>query len=101
MRSFLGVAGYYRSSFNNFASRTPLAQLLNKNTDWSEEREQTFQAIKQAVVEPTVTKVFSQSTVMVLRTDSGVDLGAVLAQIVDGEERPVVFLERTSGLSII
>lgn len=98
VRSFLGAAGYYRRFVHNFAQlERPLAHLLKKKTEWkwSGEQEQAFEAIKRAVVGPAVLRVFSQSAETILRTDaSGVGLGAVLAQVVDGVERPVLFLSR-------
>lgn len=100
VRSFLGIAGYYRRFIPNFASMAvPLTDLTKgKNSvmiKWTPEAERAFQSLKQALcsqpvlVCPDFHKPFS------LQTDaSEAGLGAVLSQIIDGEEHPVLYISR-------
>jgi hypothetical protein len=49
VRSFLGMAGYYRRSIENFSNiAKPMIELLKNNTnfEWSEECEKSFQELK-------------------------------------------------------
>ena len=53
LRGFLGLAGYYRKFVRNFGLiAKPLIELLRKNTifHWTLAHEQSFQALKQALI---------------------------------------------------
>ena len=53
VRSFLGLAGYYRKFVQDFSKiALPLTQLTRKNEkfDWNEEREKSFQELKKRLV---------------------------------------------------
>ena len=52
IRSFLGLAGYYRSFIENFSRITkPMTELLKKENkfDWSDDCETSFQELKKKV----------------------------------------------------
>ena len=53
VRSFLGLAGYYRRFVEGFSSiALPLTQLMRKGTkfEWNADREQSFQELKKRLV---------------------------------------------------
>ena len=52
VRSFLGLAGYYRRFMKDFALTMPLTQLTQKNVqfDWNGQRESAFQELKTRLV---------------------------------------------------
>jgi trans-aconitate methyltransferase len=84
IRSFLGLAGYYRRFIRQYGvlSRPP-SDLLKKNAQfqWTSIHQQTFEALKQALISAPVLALpdFSKScTVETDASDKGV--GAVLMQ---------------------
>ena len=53
VRSFMGLAGYYRRLVKDFSRiATPLTQLTRKNVpfEWNEKREKSFQVLKKQLV---------------------------------------------------
>ena len=87
VRTFLGLASYYRRYIQGFSNiAKPLHQLTQKNTTflWSEEHTQSFNALKEKLVQSPVLTYpqFQQdSPPFILQTDaSAVGLGAVLEQ---------------------
>lgn len=100
LKSFLGTVGYYRRFIQHFAHiAKPLTSKLRGNAKSFEitpDFEQAFNKLKDIMTtdlllsHPDFTKPF------ILTTDaSNVAIGAVLAQSVDGKERPIAFLSRT------
>ena len=52
VRSFLGLAGYYRKFVRNFSKiASPLSELLQKTTkfEWKEPQQQAFETLKNAI----------------------------------------------------
>jgi hypothetical protein len=104
LRSFLGLAGYYRKFVKSFEIICkPLIELVKKHTlfIWTDSHQQTFAALKEALVEahvlalPDFTKQFQLE---IDATDLGV--GVVLMQ----QGHPLAFINkalgpRTKGLS--
>ena len=84
VRSFLGLAGYYRRFIKDFSRiATPMTKLTKKNQPyvWTEQCEQAFEKLKQALVEAPVLQIPEANEGMVVYTDaSGSGLGAVLMQ---------------------
>ncbi|XP_074346521.1 uncharacterized protein LOC141685312 [Apium graveolens] len=96
VRSFLGLAGYYRRFVRNYAIiNKPLTeQLKKKGFQWNEESQEAFQKLKQALVSAPVLAVPDFSKQFVIKTDaSQKGIGAVLMQ--DGH--PLYFLSRSLG----
>ena len=100
LRSFLGLASYYRRFVSGFSVvANPLFALTKKDVDfqWTAKCEEAFQELKKRLTEAPVLAfpVFHQG--FLLDTDaSGVGLGAVLAQKQeDGSVRPVAYASRT------
>lgn len=103
---FLGLAGYYRKFVCKFGliSR-PLTDLLKKQSVfvWTEEKEESFQALKKALVTAPVLALPDFSKTFELETDaSNKGIGTVLMQ----EGHPVAYLSKllgpqTQGLSML
>ena len=96
LRSFLGLTGYYRKFIPNYGGITqPLCKLLKKKVDyiWTEECEQAFLILKQALCDNTVLAYPDYSRPFILDTDASyLACGAVLGQLDDnGDERPVSY----------
>jgi hypothetical protein len=84
IRSFLGLAGYYRRFIEGFSLiATPLTQLTRKNKkwEWSEECEKSFQELKRRLTTaPVLTLPSGTKGFMVYSDASGKGLGCVLMQ---------------------
>jgi len=95
VRSFFGLASYYRRFVKGFATiAEPLTRLTRKMArfEWSEEAQLAFETLKKALVEATSLAFTVPQEPCVLDTDaSDVAVGAVLSQRVDGIERPIAF----------
>ena len=97
LRSFLGLAEYYRKLVRNFGILAkPLTELLKKNTlfIWTTSHDQSFQALKQALSSSPVLALPDFSKPFRIETDasaSGID--AVLTQ----EGHPLAFLSKALG----
>ena len=85
LRSFLGLANFYRRFVPNFsAMAAPLNKLLRKDVPyvWSNECSNSFQAIKTALTEPTVLAHADTSKDFIVRTDASMEaIGYVLNQL--------------------
>lgn len=104
LRSFLGLAGYYRKFVQHFAViARPLTDLLKKGTlyVWTSTHESAFNTLKQALISAPVLAIPDFSKQFHIQTDaSEAGVGAVLLQ--DGH--PLSFISkalgpRTRGLS--
>lgn len=104
LRSFLGLAGYYRRFVKHFGIIThPLTKLLKKGTlfIWSTVHDATFHVLKQALTSALVLALPDFSKLFCVETEaSGTGIGAVLTQ----EGHPLAFLSkslcpRSQGLS--
>src|SRR5882724_614192 len=85
IRSFIGLANYYRKLVPNFASIVrPLTALTKKNRrfDWSPECQSAFMRIKEELTKDRVLAHFDPGLSTELRCDaSDVGLGAILVQL--------------------
>lgn len=85
LRSFLGLAGYYRSFIRGFSTiASPLNALLHKDASWqwSSQHEQAFQALKTALVTTPVLCYPDFSQPFELHTDGActAGIGVMLCQ---------------------
>ena len=101
VRSFLGLASYYRRFVRDFATVTkPLTELTKTKGvpkfHWSPEAENAFQALKTALVNAPCLTCLDQSAPLILQVDaSQVGLGVMLCVETEGEgERPIAFASR-------
>ena len=98
IRTFLGLAGYYRRFIKDYATiARPLSELTKKDHPfaWGDRQQRAFEALKQRLCEEPILAAPDFSLPFVIYTDaSSFGLGAVLAQIQDGEERVIAYLSR-------
>ena len=100
LRSFLGLASYYRRFVSGFSTiANPLFTLTKKDVEfvWSAQCDEVFQKLKDKLVGSPVLAFPQCDRGFILDTDAfGVGLGAVLAQKQDdGTVRPVAYASRT------
>ena len=105
VRSFLGLASYYRrfvKGFSNIAA--PLNRLLEKSKDkvlnWTPECEEAFLTLKAKLTTAPVTAYPDFDQPFRLYTDaSNVGLGAILAQVQEGKEKLICCASRSLNKS--
>ena len=96
VKSFLGLASYYRRFIAGFANiAAPLHECTKKTTTFAQA---AFTKLKIVFIEAPVLAYPDPSYPFLLDTDaSNVGIGAVLSQVVEGRERPVAYF--SSALS--
>ena len=103
LQHFLGLAQYYRRFIKNFSSiACPLFELTRKDgVDikghllWDEKAEQAFGELKQALKSSAVLALPDFTKPFFLDTDaSGVGVGAVLEQEIDGVRKPIGYFSK-------
>jgi hypothetical protein len=96
VRSFLGMASFYRRYIRNFAAiAKPLTELTKKNAEfsWNEEKQSSFEALKQCLISAPILKLPEIGKSFALYTDSSDHtVGAVLCQFEDGTPKPIHYL---------
>ena len=101
VRSFTAFCNYYRKFVKNFAEvAKPSYRLTSKGVKftWEEEHEEVFQLLKSRLLQAPILAFPNFRHPFVIDADaSETALGAVLSQIVDGEERPIAFESRVSS----
>ncbi|GBM59186.1 hypothetical protein AVEN_21045-1 [Araneus ventricosus] len=84
VKSFLGLAGFYRRYIRNFARRAaPFSNLLLKDVtfDWNEEAQNAVEDIKNALLSPPVLDLTDPNAEFQVTTDaSSTGIGAPLEQ---------------------
>ena len=100
LRSFLGLAGYYRRFIPHFSSvAAPLTQLTQKSAtfQWGAQQQKAFSILKQSLCSAPVLAYPDFDQLFILQTDtSNVGLGAVLTQIGQkGLERVISYASST------
>ena len=97
IKRFLGLCSYYRRFVKDFATvAKPLTRLTEKNVPftWSEAEQNSFDTLKDLTSTPVMAYPDSSAT-FILDTDaSNVGIGAVLSQIIEGEERVIAYGSR-------
>ncbi|GBG79893.1 hypothetical protein CBR_g30158 [Chara braunii] len=100
LRSFLGLANYYRKFVRNFSTiAAPLRRLLKKEAVWQWDKDCTsaLKKLKCALIEYLVLKVADLSLPFVVTTDaSQYSIGVVLQQDDDNGYRPVEFMSKVA-----
>jgi hypothetical protein len=99
LRSYLGCFGYYRKFISNFSQiAEPLYALLRKGQkfSWTNRQQKAFDTLKAKLVSAPVLALPVDDAQMVVDCDaSDSGLGAVLSQIINGEEKPIAYASRT------
>lgn len=105
VRSFLGLAGFYRDFIPGFASvAAPLIELTKKGCNnvvtWTATQEEAFSTLKRLLSTPPILAAPDMTQPFTLRTDaSNVGLGAVLLQERDGVLKPVSYASRKLSMA--
>lgn len=98
VRSFLGLASYYRRFMRSFAEiARPLHQLTEKGKKfhWGEDCQRAFFTLKSCLISAPVLAYPDPLKQFILDTDaSNVGIGAVLSQVEGGMERVVAYASR-------
>jgi hypothetical protein len=82
----------------------PLNAMRKKGAEfiWGKEHQESFEQLKQAIAQPPVLRMVDFSKTFIVQTDaSGVALGAVLSQEVDGVRQPIAYASRTRTEGLI
>ena len=99
VRSFLGLAGYYRRFIPDFSTiASPLTYLTKKRTKfhWTPEHQVAFDKLKKLLTSAPILAYPDNNSEFILDTDaSNTGIGAVLSQIQNGEEKVVAYASRT------
>ncbi len=98
VKSFVSLMSYYRKYIQKFADiAKQLTTLLEKNADfvWTVDCQQSFDTLKSSLSHETRIYLPNFELPFRLAYDaSGVAIGAVLSQVVDGKERPISFYSK-------
>ena len=98
LRSFLGIAGYYRKFIPKFAKICScLYDLTRLDRDfiWKNEHSIAFELVKNLLISAPILIHPNYNYPFILQTDASINgLGAVLTQIIEGEERVVGYISR-------
>lgn len=99
LQSFLGLLNFYRNFLPNASTvLEPLNSLLRKGVpwNWNSEQNSAFQKAKELLLQSDFLVHFDPKLPIVVSADSSsYGIGAVLAHIINGKERPVCFASRT------
>ena len=95
IRSFLGLAGYYRRFIRDFSKISgPLVALTRQDTpfNWTKECENAFTTLKEKLMTPPILAYPNYTEPYILQTDaSGESIGMILAQKQDDLERVIAY----------
>jgi len=96
---FVGMANFYHKFIPHFADVVaPLNALRKKGVKfkWDTPQQDAFHMLKKLISQPPVLRMADFSKQFILLTDaSGVALGAVLSQEIEGVRQPVAYASRT------
>ena len=99
LRSFLGLASYYRRFVSGFADiAAPLNKLLRKNSvfEWSADQSRAFLELKDRLTSAPILGMPADTGTFLLDTDaSNVGLGAVLSQMQGDREVVIAYASRS------
>ena len=98
VRSFLGLAGYYRKFIQDFSViASPLHRLTQQDVrfKWTSACEEAFLKLKSALTSSPVLVFPDFSLEFIVDTDAcGEGCGAVLSQLVDGKEHAIAYMSK-------
>ena len=100
VRTFIGLTSYYRRFVPHFSSTAaPLTDLtkgrLPEKVLWTEEAEEAFRLLKEKLCSEPVLATPDFKKPLLVQTDASESgVGAVLSQLQEGEEHPIIYLSR-------
>lgn len=98
LRSFLGMATFFRPFIFNFATLAkPLHAMCTPKVpfSWTPEAQESFDRLKDAVMESPMLHFLDYSKPIIIRTDaSQLGVGGILLQVEDAVEKPVSYVSR-------
>ena len=98
VRSFIGLASFYRRFIQNFSKiAAPLTNLTHKGAkfNWTEKCEVAFESLNQALIKPPLLAYPDFTQTFTLSTDASLTaIGAVLSQVQEGKERVVAYFSQ-------
>jgi transposase InsO family protein len=99
LRTWLGMISYYRNFIPQFSKRCASLYHLTHNDvtfTWTAREELILQEMKNYLASEPILRHPNFSYPFLLRTDASIDgLGAVLSQIINNEERIILYISRT------
>src|SRR5437868_13045889 len=100
LRSFLGLAGYYRRFIQGFSAiAQPLNQLLHIDTkyEWNNQQQEVFNELKQRLVTAPILIYPNYKAEFILLTNTSYNrFGATLSQIADNKkEYPITYASKS------
>ena len=102
VRSFLGLASYYRRFVQGFTDiAKPLHVLCEKNHrfHWTDDCQESFETLKNALTSTPILAYPELGSKFILDTDaSDAALGAVLSQIQDGKEKVIAYMSKSMNV---
>ena len=103
VRSFLGLASYYRKHVKNFSEISACLYDLTKKGvkfEWTEECRSAFEQLKDCLVNSPVLAFPNNEGKFILDTDASLHaVGAVLSQVQNGEERVIAYASKSLSAS--
>lgn len=99
VRRLLGLAGFYQKFIDRFSEiTTPITNLLKKGKarfEWTEEADQAFQRLKEALISAPVLANPEFKEPFIIETDSSdLAVGAVLVQVLQGERKCIAYYSK-------
>ena len=101
VRSFLGLAGYYRRFIKNFGSiarpltRKTTKEVIKQPFNWTEEDHKAFETLRTHLVTPPILAFPDFNAEFLLFTDAcDYGIGAILSQIQNGKEVVIAYASR-------
>jgi transposase InsO family protein len=102
MKSFLGVANYFRDFIPDFSRKIEPLQAMIGNYDrtrrlvWSQDAQESWDSIREAIRQCQTLHFVDPDAPVYLHTDaSDYGIGGYLFQIVDGKEVPIAFMSKS------
>ena len=99
VRSFLGLASYYRKFIKDFSTvAAPLTELTKKNRRfaWDDSCQEAFDNLKSALTQHPILGFPEREGRFILDTDaSATGVSGVLSQVQDGQERVIAYASKT------
>lgn len=103
VRSFLGLAGYYRRfipEFSTIASSLTYLTRKGKKFCWTLQCQNSFEKLKELLCTAPILAYPDSTSEFILDTDASMSgIGAVLSQIQNGEEKVIAYASRTLNKS--